>query len=305
MSQRIVFMGSPDFAVPVLQGLARKFSVVGVVTQPDKPAGRGRSLTPPPVKTLAQQLGLPFIQPLKVRQPEAMQQLIDWAPDAIVVAAYGQILRQELLNLPPYGCINVHASLLPLWRGAAPIQAAILHGDTQTGVTIMHMDPGIDTGAMYSQRALDILPEDTADSLSRRLAFCGADLLAETLPGILTGQVQAVAQDETQATYAPMLKKEDGLLDFSQRACDLERRVRAFSPWPGAFITWQDQPLKIHKARVDEKTPNTPPGSHLVVRGYPAVATPEGALVLESIQPAGKKTMDGKAFLAGARNWME
>lgn len=306
MQKRIVFMGSPDFAVPILERLAQEYPIAGVVTQPDRPAGRGRTLTPPPIKILAQRLALPLIQPLKVRQPEAMQQLRDWAPDVIVVAAFGQILRQDILGLPPSGCINVHASLLPRWRGAAPIQAAILHGDRQSGVTIMQMDPGIDTGAMLSQRALDILPDDTAGSLSARLADLGAVLLAETLPDILAGNTQPVSQDETVATYAPLLKKEDGLLDFSQTALELERRVRAFLPWPGAYTTWQDQPLKIHLARAVQETKSyAQPGARFIAGGLPAVATAQGALVLQVLQPAGKKAMDGKSFLAGAKNWAQ
>ncbi len=299
-------MGSPDFAVPSLERLCQNYSVVGVVTQPDRPAGRGRTLTPPPVKVLAQKLGLPLIQPLKVRQPEAMQQLVDWAPDVIVVAAYGQILRQEILGLPPFGCINVHASLLPRWRGAAPIQAAILHGDAQTGVTIMQMDIGVDTGAMLNQRALDILPEDTAASLSRRLADCGAGLLAGSLPDILEGKIIPVRQDDSLATYAPLLKKEDGWLDFSKSAAELERRIRAFSPWPGAYTLWQDQPLKIHRARaLQESQAIAPAGSRLVLHGLPAIAAAQGVLVLDNLQPAGKKAMDGKSFLAGVKNWAQ
>jgi len=189
MKLRIVFMGSPDFAIPSLNVLAENYTVVGVVTQPDRPAGRGRDLTPPPVKVLAQQHGLPFIQPDKLRQPEALEQLRLWHPDLIVVAAFGQILRTEVLDLPKWGCLNVHASLLPCWRGAAPVQAAILHGDDQTGITLMRMDPGVDTGPIISQRALSILPQDTAGSLGKRLAVLGAELLIETLPAYLNGQI--------------------------------------------------------------------------------------------------------------------
>ena len=304
MDKRIVFMGSPEFAVPSLETLARQFIIAGVVTQPDRPAGRGRSLTPPPVKTLALDLGLPVMQPVRIRQPEALQQLQDWAPDVIVVAAFGQILRQDVLDLPPNGCINVHASLLPRWRGAAPIQAAILNGDQETGVSIMRMDAGIDTGPVYRTQALEIQTDDTAASLSQRLARLGADVLLDTLPGILDGSLSPQPQDESQATYASMLKKEDGELDFSQPAHALANKVRAFSPWPGAFTTWQDQPLKIHQARAElsASLPNSA-GQRTIVGGYPAIATPDGYLVFENLQPAGKKGMDGKSFLAGARNW--
>lgn len=304
MKKRIVFMGSPEFAVPSLEALARHFDIAGVVTQPDRPAGRGRSLTPPPVKTLALDLGLPVMQPVRMRQSEAMQQLQEWAPDVIVVAAFGQILRQDVLGMPAHGCINVHASLLPRWRGAAPIQAAILHGDQETGVSIMRMDAGIDTGPVYRKQALKIRSDDTAASLSQHLSKLGADVLLDTLPGILDGSLSPHTQDNSQATYAAMLKKEDGELDFSHPAQALANKVRAFSPWPGAFTTWQGQPLKIHQARA--KLSTSPPhsaGQRAILDGYPAIATPDGYLVLENLQPAGKKAMDGKAFLAGARNW--
>ncbi len=193
---RVVFMGSPEFSVPSLQALAAHYRVVGVVTQPDRPAGRGQALTPPPVKVLTQQLGLPTIQPQKLRLPEAMQQLRDWQPNLIVVTAFGQILRQEVLDLPAYGCVNVHASLLPRWRGAAPINAAILHGDSQSGVTIMRMDAGVDTGPMISQRATAIGSDETAIRLAERLAALGADLLVESLPGYLSGELALQPQDE-------------------------------------------------------------------------------------------------------------
>ena len=299
----MVFMGSPEFALPTLDRLARIARVVGVVTQPDRPAGRGRVLTPPPVKTLALSLGLPVIQPHRLRDPEAMQQLREWAPDLIVVAAFGQILRPEVLNLPRYGCLNVHASLLPRWRGAAPIHAAILAGDRSTGVTIMRMDPGIDTGPILSQRETVILPADTAGSLSERLAELGADLLAETLPDYLSGRLQARPQPEEGATYAPMLKKEQGRLDFRRPAEELARLVRAFNPWPGAFTLWQGQPLKVHFAEARRNEASSKPGQTAILAGQPAVATAEGWLVLTQVQPAGKRIMSGAEFIHGATNW--
>src|SRR5512142_279203 len=199
---RVVFMGSPEFATPILRGLAEKFQVVGVATQPDRPAGRGRQLTPPAVKVLAQELGLPLIQPPKLRAPEAMEQLRAWQPDLIVVAAFGQILRKDVLWLPRFGCINVHASLLPRWRGAAPIQAAILAGDEQTGVTIMQMDEGVDTGPTLAQQALPIGPDDTTGSLAGQLSALGEGLLLETLPGYLSGEIKPRPQKSEGATYA-------------------------------------------------------------------------------------------------------
>lgn len=299
---RTVFMGSPDFSVPTLRALAAAgYELVGVVTQPDRPAGRGNKLTPPPVKVAADELGLATIQPQRLRQPEAMEQLKAWAPDLIVVAAFGQILRPEVLDLPRFGCINVHASLLPRWRGAAPIQACILAGDEESGVTIMQMDPGIDTGPMLSQRAIRLAEDETGGSLFERISALGAELLLETLPRYINGELSPQPQPAEGATYAPMLKKEDGLLDFGQPAIQLERRVRAMSPWPGAFFEWQGAPLKIHKAHVASGKADA--GQRLIHNGLPAVGTAENLLVFDELQPAGKKSMPGKAFLAGARDW--
>ena len=300
--KRIVFMGSPDFAIPVLEALAKQYQVVGVVTQPDRPAGRGRALVQPAVKLAALRLGIPILQPEKLRQPEAMQQLRTWAPDLVVVAAFGQILRPEMLDLPKFGCINIHGSLLPRWRGAAPIQASILAGDQETGVTIMKMDPGIDTGPLLSQRSIPIDPDDTAGTLFAKLAPLGADLLIDTLPRYLSNEIQPIPQPEEGVTYTKMLKKEDGLLDFNRPAIELERRVRAYSPWPGTWFEWNNAPLKVLHARISrEKSPGA--GRRLTVDGCPAVGASEGILILEVIQPAGKKPMPGKAFLAGARGW--
>jgi len=300
-------MGSPDFAVPVLDALAAKFQVVGIVTQPDRPAGRGQVLRAPPVKEAALRLGLPLIQPEKLRQPEAMTSLQAWKPDLIVVAAFGQILRPAVLDLPPLGCINVHASLLPRWRGAAPIQAAILAGDARTGITIMKMDPGVDTGPILSQRAIPITPQETGGSLFTRLATLGAELLMETLPAYLDGKLLPQPQPAEGATYAPMLTKEDARLDASQPAAALERRVRAFHPHPGAWIDWQDAALKIlhaHTAGAPGKP--QPPGTHTVHDGLPAFWTGDSVLLLlDEVQPAGRKSMPGRAFLSGARRWAE
>lgn len=299
---RIVFMGSPDFAVPTLDALANLYPLVGVVTQPDRPAGRGGSLVPPAVKEAALRLGIPVMQPEKLRLPEAMTQLQAWVPDLIVVAAFGQILRPAVLDLPLYGCINVHGSLLPRGRGAAPIQASILAGDQETGITIMKMDPAVDTGPILSQRALPIAPDDTGGSLFAKMAPLGAELLLETLPRYLSGELVPQPQPEEGATYAPMLKKGDGLLDFTKPAIELERRVRAFNPWPGTWFDWKGAPLKILRARIGkEENPGT--GRRLTIEGCPAVGTSEGILILEEVQPAGKKSMPGKAFLAGARDW--
>ncbi len=302
MPLTVVFMGSPEFSLPSLKGLYDHFHVIGVVTQPDKPAGRGRVLTAPPIKTLAQALDIPFIQPAKLRDAEAMAQLQKWQPDLIVVTAFGQILKQEVLDLPRYGCINVHASLLPRWRGAAPIQAVILNGDPQTGVTIMCMDAGVDSGPILSQQVEPIFPDDTAGSLGDRLAKTGAALLLETLPGYLNGTLMAVPQDPALATRAPMLKKEFGLLDFNRPAKELALKVRAYHPWPGAYMLWEGQMLKIHRAHGLDSVPSGV-GINRIEGKQPAVGTGEGVLVLDEVQPAGKKLMAGEIFLRGARHW--
>ena len=305
---RIVFMGSPEFAVPTLHTLVgksgdtvRPYDVVGVVTQPDRPSGRGREVTAPPVKKLALDLGLTVIQQ-KLRSPEAMNQMRLWAPDLIVVAAFGQILRPDILALPPRGCINVHASLLPRWRGAAPIQAALMAGDAETGITIMKMDQGVDTGGAISQRAIPIEVEDTGGTLVEKLSLLGAELLTETLPRYLSGELTPQAQDDSKATYAPMLKKEDGRLDFTRPADELARRVRAFNPRPGAFFEWNSEMLKVHLAHREMGKAEV--GQRLVYEGRPAVGVGSGLLILDEVQPAGKKSMSGKAFLSGARGWM-
>ncbi len=294
-------MGSPDFAVPTLRVLATRYEVVGVVTQPDRESGRGRALKSPPIKILANELGLNVIQPEKLRAPEAMDQLRRWSPDVIVVAAFGQILKPDVLALPRYGCMNVHASLLPRWRGAAPIQAAILAGDVESGVTIMKMDQGVDTGAILDQRAIRIEDNDSAGSLSEKLSRLGADLLIETLPRSLSGELQPQSQDEGRATYAPMLKKEDGLLDFTKPVQELARRVRAFNPWPGAYFEKNGGMLKIHRAHAEAG--HASEGQRLVYRDQPAVGARGGLLILDEVQPAGKKPMSGKAFLSGSRDW--
>lgn len=306
MSIRIVFMGSPDFAVPALRLLAKDYPVVGVVTQPDRPAGRGMTLSAPPVKLCAQELGIPVIQPEKLREPGVFEQLLEWAPDVIVVAAFGQILRANVLDLPRYGCINIHASLLPRHRGAAPIQAAILHGDAETGITIMKMDVGLDTGPMLRQRGIAITGQDTGGSLFEKLSILGGELLMETLPAYVAGEVMPVDQPAEGVTYARMIKKEDGLLDFNQSAQELERRIRAFYPWPGTSLQWRGSPLKIHRAHVYAgrvQPAHAVPGTHLRLEELPAVITGEGAIVFDELQPAGKKPMPGKAFLAGVRDW--
>ena len=304
MKARTVFMGSPEFALPTLQALADQTIVTGVVTQPDRRAGRGKTMKAPPVKVLAQELGLEVFQPDSLRTPQAIEKLNLWYPDVIVVTAFGQILRKNILNLPEYGCLNVHASLLPRWRGASPINAAILHGDEETGVTIMKMDDGLDTGPILAKRVIPILPDDNAGSLSEKLASLGADLLAATLPDYLSGEIAPTPQDDQASTYAPMLSKQDGKLDFSEPAENLARKIRAFNPWPGTYLLWKDQPLKVHRAHSETGFGGTP-GNRTIHESLPAIHTTDGLLVIERLQPAGKKVQDGKVFLNGARDWQQ
>lgn len=298
---RIVFMGTPDFAVPILQALIDTQHVVGVVTQPDRKAGRGQSLRPSPVKVLAQQVGLPLYQPSSLRKPESAEPIVTWQPQAVVVAAFGQILRPHLLELPPLGCINVHASLLPRWRGASPIQHAILAGDDQTGISLMRMDEGLDTGPVYTSEAIPIAPGETAQTLHDRLAALGAGMIRRHLPAILAGDMRATPQDDTQATYAPLIDKEDGRLDWRQSAAQLERRVRAMTPWPGAFTTWQDRRLKILTARAfsSESPPAREPGTVTIRDDAVLVVAADGALQLLQVQPAGSRAMNATDFVNG------
>jgi len=301
VSVRIVFMGSPEFSQPSLLSLSRAYPVVGVVTQPDRPAGRGKKMAEPPVKTLARSLEIDCIQPARLSTPQAMEALRAWAPDLVVVAAFGQILRPEVLGLPKFGCINVHASLLPRWRGASPINAAILHGDLHTGITIMKMDEGLDTGPILSQESIRIEGDETAGELSEKLADLGAQLLIDTLPGYLSGEIAPLEQDGSHSTYAPMLQKGDGRLDFLEPAEDLRRKVLAFNPWPGAFIDVNETRLKVHRA--GSVPGQSGPGTPLVMDSKPAVGTGDGILVLEEVQPAGKRPMPGNVFLNGFHGW--
>lgn len=302
MNQKIVFMGSPEFAVPTLNALMNAYNVVGIITQPDRPAGRGKKLISPPVKEVALTTQIPVIQPRRLRDEQATKQLSDWNPDLIVVVAFGQILRQNVLDLPPYGCINVHASLLPRWRGAAPIQAALYHGDPETGVTIMKMDAGIDTGPILAQQKVVIKEKDTAITLGNRLSTVGAELLINTLPGYLRDDIKPKAQPDEGATYVSMINKSEGLLDFSRTAEELKNQVRAYNSWPGTFFDIGEDRLKVHEVDLDFSVP-LGMGERGSVDGFPAVGTKSGNFVIRSIQPAGKKVIPGDVFLLGYRNW--
>ncbi len=310
---RVVFMGTPDFAVPTLKALlaAPDFEVVGAVTQPDRPAGRGNLLQPSPVKQVAAAAGIAVLQPEKLRKPEAFESLRALSPDLIVVAAFGQILRQNVLDLPRYGCINVHASLLPRWRGAAPIQAAIKAGDAQTGITIMRMDAGLDTGPMLGQRAIPISPDDTGASMHDKLAALGGSLLLELLPPYLRGELLPAPQDDSRQTYAPMLKKEDGAIDWAQPALVVERQVRAYHPWPGTYTTWEGQALKVLPGGGEtEHSPRVLPGAAApgeviqTENGQIAVGTGVDLFVLRRVQLAGRAAVPISAFVNGHRTFV-
>jgi methionyl-tRNA formyltransferase len=300
-------MGTPDFAVPSLQRLIEAFEVVAVVTQPDRPSGRGRKVVSSPIKEVAEAAGLTILQPKTLKDPAAVAQLEALAPDVIVVAAFGQILRTNILQLPPHGCINVHASLLPRWRGAAPIAAAIRAGDTETGITIMKMDEGLDTGPMLSQRAIPIRADHNGETLTNDLSELGADLLLDTLPDWLAGQITPEPQNDSLATLAPRIKKEAGEIDWSQHAAEIERLVRAFYPWPSTFTSWQNTPLKIISVTSTERTAPTDgltPGTVIREGNEVLVVTGKGLLILDQIQPASKRPMAAADFVRGASSFI-
>jgi methionyl-tRNA formyltransferase len=302
---RVVFMGTPEFAVPTLEALDEEHQVVGVVTQPDRPAGRGRKLMASPVKEAALERGLEIQQPASLRTPKAVQQLENWQPEVIVVAAFGQILRPEVLALPSHGCLNVHASLLPRYRGAAPIPAAILAGDDETGVTIMLMDEGMDTGPILAQARTSIAPGDTTASLTDKLACTGAGQMLQALPAWLEGRISPRPQDDALATYCRALQKEDGRLDWTEPARALDRRVRATDPWPGAFTTWQGRRLKVLRARPRPDWPGSgQPGLVVALEAGAGVVTGEGLLALSEVQLAGKRAMEMGVFLHGQQDFV-
>jgi len=300
---KVVFMGTPLFSVSIIEALIEISTVVAVVTQPDKPVGRGKKMEASPVKEKALQDDIPVLEPKRLRKDaDILETLRNYCADLFVVAAYGQILPPNVLEMPKYGCINVHASLLPRWRGASPIQGAILAGDEKTGVTIMQMDEGMDTGAILIQRDLPVLREDTGETLSNRLSELGRDLLIEVLPAYLRGDLKPIPQDNTQATYTSLIKKEDGFLDLNLNAVVLERKVRAFNPWPGTYIPWKDSQLKIWKVEI-LKDVYLAPGDRGIHARYPIIGTKTDALCLTQVQVPGKKVVSGKDFLNGVKDW--
>jgi len=301
---RVVFMGSPEFAVPSLEILHECFNVVGVVTQPDRPSGRGRKIMPPPVKQTALKLGISTIQPGKLSEDGVEFQLKEWDADIFVVTAFGQILKSKILNLPKWGCINVHASILPRWRGASPIQSAILAGDNQTGITIMQMDAGIDTGPILNQKTIAILENENAHHLSQRLAQLGAETLEITIKKYITGDIKPIPQPEEGVTYAPLIKKESGWLNFEEDAQRLSRQVLAFNPWPGTRFVWNDIAVKVVSSHPSNQNFGRP-GKRVVINKKPAVSTGSGTLVLDVVQMPGKGQIPGEDFLRGNRDWEE
>jgi len=298
---RIVFMGTPEFALPTFQGLLEAgVNLCGVFTQPDRPRGRGKVLAPPPVKELALKFKLPVFQPEKLRDPEAVEQLRILKPDLIVVVAYGQILPKSVLEIPRYGCINVHASLLPRYRGAAPINKAIVDGEQVAGVTTMLMDVGLDTGDMLIKRATEIGDEETAGELHNRLALLGCEAMEETLRRLCDGTLRPEPQDDAQSSYAPMMKKEDGRIDWNRSATVIHNLVRGLTPWPGAFTLWDGQMLKLGRTLAEEG-PAAEPGTVLSADADGVcIACGEGVLRVRELQLAGKKKLPASDFLRGA-----
>ena len=303
---KVVFMGTPDFAAGMLRAVCNAgYEVTGVVTQPDRPKGRKKEPVPSPVKEEAVKQGIPVYQPKKVRGSEAAEEIRRMNPDIIVVAAFGQIIPKEILDMPRFGCINVHASLLPAYRGASPIQHAILDGLATTGVTIMRMNEGLDTGDIISRKEIAISPEETCGSLFDRLADLGANLLLETIPRIESGEATYTPQPaESTTAYASMIRKEDGKIEWTKPAVEIERLVRAMNPWPSAFTALDGRLLKIWKAHVEreEYRPGDPADVGKIVRqdGHGIyITTGEGIFVAEEVQLAGKKRMKTADFLRG------
>lgn len=296
---RTVFMGTPDFALATFEGLIEAgLDVVGVYTQPDRPKGRGKKMAAPPVKELAMKHGIPVFQPRRLRDEQAVAELAELKPDLIVVVAYGQILPQSVLDLPQYGCINVHASLLPRHRGAAPINKAIIDGDETTGVTTMMMDIGLDTGDMLVKRSLPISSSETAGQLHDRLALLGREAMAETLARLCAGTLDAEVQDDSLSTYAPMMKKEDGCIDWSQNALTIHNLVRGLDPWPAAYTTLDGKTLKIADTAVCDEQGQ--PGTILRADGDGVVvACGQGALMINGLQLPGKKRLSAADFVRG------
>jgi len=295
---RIVFIGTGQIGVPTLRALLNsEHEVVAVVTQPDKPVGRAQSIEPPPIKKGIAKTRIPILQPARIKDQQATEEIRGLAPDVIVVVAYSQILPREVLEIPRLACLNLHASLLPRWRGAAPIQAAIAAGDCETGITVMYMDEGLDTGDILLQRDVEILPNETGGALHDRLAQIAPEVLPEALRLVAAGNAPRIPQDNARATYAPKLKREQGQIDWSESAEAIERKIRAYNPWPGAFMKVGDQNLKIFSASIVDL--NGGPGEILRREKELIIAAGKGALSLAEVQLEGKRRMSAAEFLRG------
>ncbi len=304
MTETIIFMGTPDFSVPILKKLHEKHNVALVISQPDKPVGRKRVLTSPPVAEAAKTLDIPLFQPQDIRHEEAVDQIREMAPDLIITAAYGQILPKALLDIPRLGAVNVHASLLPKHRGGAPIHRAIMEGDAETGVTLMYMAEGLDSGDIITSVKISITPEDDTGTLHDRLSHLGAELLNETLPALLAGTNARVPQDEAQVTISPNISKEDEQLDWEDNAEHLFNHIRGLSPWPGAYTEMDGKRLKIYGARLLEKHSKRQPGTidSVTENGFTVVAGDRRLIEVTQVQLAGKKRTDASEFTAGRQN---
>lgn len=296
---RIIFMGTPEFACPTLQTLIdRKENIIATFTQPDRPKGRGQKMQPPPVKELALAHNIPVFQPNRVRTPEVIEQIRQLKPDLIVVVAFGQILPKDLLEIPPAGCVNVHASLLPKYRGAAPLNWCIVNGEQETGVTTMLMDVGLDTGPMLLKTSLPIGPDEGIQSLHDRMSVVGAELLAKTIDGLKQGSITPQEQDDSQSSYAPLLKKEHGLVDWQRTATEIHNQVRGLSIWPGVVTQLDGTQIKLHRTTVADGSGQ--PGT-VINSGKDGieVACGQGSLIIKELQSSGSKRMDAASFLAG------
>ena len=295
---RIVFIGAGEIGVPTLQALLKsEHEVVGIVTQPDKPVGRAQIIEPPPIKKALAGAKMPILQPARIKEHQAIAEIRALIPDVIVVMAYGQILPRDVLEIPEVACLNLHASLLPRWRGAAPVQAAIAAGDRETGITVMYMDEGLDTGDILLHCKIDILPTDTGGSLHDRLAKIAPDALLDSLRLFVEGRAPRTPQDNSLATYAPKLKRDDGRIDWSEPAEMIERKIRAFNPWPGAFTKIERQALKIFSGSVVGLSGE--PGKILRSEKELVIAAGKGALSLGEVQLEGKRRMNAMEFLRG------
>ena len=300
---RVIFMGTPDFSLPVLEGLIENYNVVAVVTQPDKEVGRHGELSESPVKKRAKEAGIPVLQPVKMRKD--FQMVLDYKPDLVITCAYGQIIPAEIIDYPKYKCINVHASLLPKYRGGAPIHKAIIKGDDVTGITVMHMDYGMDNGDILTTREVKIDYTDTAETLFDKLKIVGKELLLETLPKVLSGEITPIKQIEEEATFAYNIKPEDEIIDFNKTTREVYNHIRGLNSWPVAYTTLDEKRMKVWESRESSYKGKEVPGTIVSIDDGIGVRTSDGKIILTVIQPEGKKKMTSQDFLNGYVNKKE